>query len=110
MVEQEKAIVKKPDNLSLDLWNSYKNPSSAEHVCNLSIQNYRKTGGRERISVEAQGPAGLDHTEQQMRVTLPQTTWTFRTDRGCPLTSTHVGGTCVPLHMSTMTPVIYTQE
>lgn len=58
MVEQEKAIVKKPDNLSLGLWNSSRNPSSAEHVCNLSIPNYRKTGGRERISVEAHRPPG----------------------------------------------------
>lgn len=52
LVEQQKAVVK-PDNLSLGLWNSYKKPSSAEHVCNLGNQHYRKRGGRERISVEA---------------------------------------------------------
>lgn len=49
LVEQQKATVKKPDNLSLGLWNSYKKPSSAEHVCNLGIQYYRKRGGRENF-------------------------------------------------------------
>lgn len=109
LVEQEKAIVKKTDNLSLGLWNSYKKPSSTEH-CVISVFNTPWKQEAQRIFAEAHGPASLDHTEQKMRVILPQTVWKLRNDRGCPLTSTHVGGTCVPLHMSTMTPVIYTQE